>query len=113
MPGSGFGGNNPSTCGTGWDGGPTAGNFMGMLSDACMGHLHNITADGNHSHTVDFYAHRHFIKMRATTLTGTRSHTIADHTHTFNLTVGNMNSGTVSIESRPDNVAVVFWRRVN
>ncbi len=87
--GSGFGGNNPSTCGTGWDGRPTAGNFMGLLSDVCMGHLHNIFADGNHSHTV------------------------ADHTHTFNLNVGNMNSGTSGTETRPDNVAVVFWRRVN
>ncbi len=106
-------GDNPTTCGSGWDGRHTAGNFMGRLSDGCMGHVHNITADGNHSHTVDFYAHRHFIKMRATTLDGAHTHTLADHTHTFNLNVGSMNSGTSGTETRPDNVAVVFWRRVN
>ena len=80
---------NPSTCGSGWDGRHTAGNFMGRLSDGCMGHIHNITADGAHTHTI------------------------ADHTHTFNLNVGNMNSGSIGTETRPDNVAVVFWRRVN
>jgi len=104
---------NPSTCGVGWDGRHTVGNFMGRISDACMGHIHNITADGAHSHTADFYAHRHYIKMRATTLAGAHTHTIADHTHTFNFTVGNMNSGNTGNETRPDNVAVVFWRRVN
>ena len=82
-------GDNPSTCGAGWDGRHTVGNFMGRLSDGCMGHIHNITADGNHSHTI------------------------ADHTHTFNLNAGNMSTGNAGSETRPDNVAVVFWRRVN
>ncbi|HLP20935.1 MAG TPA: hypothetical protein VK174_11570 [Chitinophagales bacterium] len=86
--GSGFGGSNPSLCGNGWDGRPTAGNFMGLLTDACMGHIHNITADGAHTHTI------------------------ADHTHTHTLSVGNMTSGA-GPETRPDNVAVVFWRRTN
>jgi len=80
---------NPTTCGTGWDGRHTVGNFMGRLSDGCMGHIHNIVADGVHTHTI------------------------ADHTHTFNLNVGNMTTGSAGAETRPDNVAVVFWRRVN
>jgi hypothetical protein len=86
--GSGFGGDNPSTCGSGWDGRPTAGNFMGRLSDGCMGHVHNINNDGAHIHTI------------------------ADHNHTHTFAVGNMTSGA-GTENRPDNVAVVFWRRVN
>lgn len=104
---------NPVTCGSTWDGRHTVGNFMGRLFDGCMGHIHNIPTDGNHSHTVDFYAHRHFIKMRATTSDGAHTHTIPDHTHTFNLSVGNMSTGNAGTETRPDNVAVVFWRRVN
>ncbi len=86
--GSGFSGDNPSTCGSGWDGRPTAGNFMGRLSDGCMGHTHTINTDGAHTHTI------------------------ADHTHTNTFAIGNMTSGA-GAENRPDNVAVVFWRRVN
>ncbi len=82
-------GDNPTTCGSGWDGRHTAGNFMGRLSDGCMGHVHTIATDGAHTHTI------------------------ADHTHTFNLNVGNMDTGNAGTETRPDNVAVVFWRRVN
>jgi hypothetical protein len=40
------------------------------------------------------------------------THAIADHTHTINVT-GGASSGTTATETRPDNVAVVFWRRVN
>ncbi len=104
---------NPTQCGTGWDGRHTVGNFMGRLNDGCMNHSHTINTDGNHSHTVDFYAHRHFIKLRATTSAGAHTHTVADHTHTLTITGGNMSSGTIAAETRPDNVAVVFWRRVN
>jgi hypothetical protein len=87
--GSGFGNSNGSTCGSAWNGAPTVGNFFGRLGDACMGHIHNITADGLHSHTI------------------------ADHTHTNTFSVGNMSTGSAGTETRPDNVAVVFWRRVN
>ncbi len=111
--GSGFGNSNGTTCGSAWNGNPTAGNFLGRLSDGCMGHVHNITADGNHTHTLDFYAHRHYIKQRATSSDGAHTHTIADHTHTINITGGNMVTGNVGTETRPDNVAVVFWRRMN
>jgi hypothetical protein len=103
---------NPSQCGSGWDGRHTTGNFMGRLNDGCMNHNHTINADGNHNHTVDFYAHRHFIKQRQTSTDGVHTHAIADHTHTINVTVG-ASSGTTATETRPDNVAVVFWRRVN
>jgi hypothetical protein len=94
---------NPTQCGSGWDGRHTVGNFMGRLNDGCM----------NHSHTVDMYAHRHWIKARATTTNGAHTHTVPDHTHTITITGGNMNSGTSATETRPDNVAVIFWRRVN
>lgn len=95
-------GDNPSQCGSGWDGRETYGNFMGRLNDGCM----------NHSHTVPMYAHRHWLKSRATSSAGTHSHTVPDHTHTLSVTVGNMTSGG-GAETRPVNVAVVFWRRVN
>ena len=106
-------GSNPSQCGGGWDGRHTAGNFMGRLNDACMNHNHTINADGNHSHTVDLYAHRHFIKQRVTSDSPSHTHTIADHTHATTVTVGTANSGTTATETRPDNVAVIFWRRTN
>jgi hypothetical protein len=104
---------NPTQCGAGWDGRHTVGNFMGRLSDGCMGHNHTIPTDGNHNHSVDFYAHRHFIKLRATSSAGAHTHTIADHTHTLNLTGGNIVTGSSATETRPDNVAVIFWRRTN
>lgn len=95
---------NPTQCGASWDGRHTVGNFMGRLNDGCM----------NHSHTmnVGMYAHRHWIKTRATTTNGAHSHTVPDHTHTISVIVGNMTSGG-GTETRPVNVAVVFWRRVN
>lgn len=82
-----FGGNAPSTCGTGWDGRPTAGNFMGQMSDACFGHTHAISSDGAHTHTVPA------------------------HGHSLTVTVGNLSTGTGALETRPTNVAVIFWRR--
>jgi hypothetical protein len=93
---------NPTQCGSGWDGRNTVGNFMGRLNDGCM----------NHTHTVDMYAHRHWIKARPTTSAGAHTHTIADHTHALTISVGNMSSGS-AVETRPTNVAVVYWRRVN
>lgn len=95
---------NPTQCGTGWDGRNTVGNFMGRLNDGCMNH--------NHTLGVSFYAHRHWIKTRPTTTTGAHFHTVPDHTHTLSISVGNMSSGG-GTENRPVNVAVVFWRRVN
>jgi hypothetical protein len=93
---------NGATCGNGWNNRTTGGNFLGRLSDNCMGH----------NHTLDLYAHRHWLKARPTTTNGAHTHTVADHTHTLNVTVGNMSSGGGS-ETRPANVAVIYWRRVN
>jgi len=84
-----FTNSNPTTCGNGWNGGQTAGNFMGQLSDNCMAHTHSIATDGLHSHTIP------------------------THTHTLTLVGGNVNSGQAGPENRPGNVAVIFWRRTN
>ena len=82
-----FSGSNPSTCGTGWDGRPTAGNFMGQLNQSCFDHAHGINSDGLHFHTI------------------------APHVHALSITVGNMLTGNIATETRPKNVAVTFWRR--
>lgn len=104
--------NNTPSLSCPWNNEGTVGNFLGRLNQE-LNHNHPITVDGNHSHTVDLYAHRHFIKQRATSADGAHTHTVPDHTHTLNITGGNMNTGTAATETRPDNVAVVFWRRVN
>jgi hypothetical protein len=109
----GFGNSSPTTCGSGWNGQPTAGNFMGQLTSSCLAHTHSIAADGDHSHNVAMYAHNHYIKERPTSIDGLHAHTVPNHTHTMTGTVGNMNSGNAGAETRPVNVAVVFWRRVN
>ncbi len=81
-------GDNPSQCGTGWDGRETFGNFMGRLNDNCMNHSHSFTTSSDGAHT----------------------HTIADHTHNVSVTV---NAGGGGTETRPTNVAAIFWRRTN
>lgn len=106
-------GNNPSQCGSSWDSRETFGNFMGRLNDNCINHNHTISTDGNHQHSVDFYAHRHWIKERATSNGPDHQHTIPDHTHALSVTVNGASTGTTANETRPDNVAVIFWRRVN
>lgn len=106
-------GNSGSTCGNGWNGNETFGNFLGRLGDNCMGHNHAISTDGNHQHNVDFYAHRHWIKQRATSNASDHSHTVPDHTHPLNVTVNGASTGSFAGETRPDNVAVIFWRRIN
>lgn len=77
----------PSTCGIPWDGRPTVGNFMGQMNDACFDHTHVINPDGLHFHTTP------------------------PHSHSLSISVGNMSSGNIATETRPTNVAVVFWRR--
>ena len=111
--GSGFGNNDATTCGSGWNGEYTVGNFMGQLTQSCLGHTHVINTDGAHSHTVDFYAHRHYLKQRPTSSNGMHVHTVLAHMHTGTVTVGNVNSGNAGAENRPANVAVIFWRRTN
>lgn len=106
-------GNSSSTCGSSWNGNETFGNFLGRLGDGCMNHDHNISADGNHSHSVNFYAHRHWIKQRATSNGPDHQHQVPDHTHPLNVTVNGASTGSSAGETRPDNVAVIFWRRIN
>ena len=79
----------PSTCGQSWNGQGTVGNFMGQMNSSCLTHTHTINADGTHNHTVPA------------------------HNHTATVTVGNMSTGTADTETRPVNVAVKFWRRIN
>jgi hypothetical protein len=110
---TGFNGSNATQCGAGWNGQFTCGNFMGQLADQCLAHEHAISMDGAHTHTIDFYAHRHFIKERPTSIDGMHVHNVPEHTHTGAVTVGNVNSGSAGPENRPANVAVVFWRRTN
>ena len=90
----------------------TVGNFLGRLNQE-LNHNHSISADGNHSHTDDFYAHRHFLKQRPTSTAADHAHTVPDHNHTVNVTVNGAATGTTAGETRPDNVAVIFWRRIN
>lgn len=106
-------GNSSSTCGSGWNGNETFGNFLGRLSDNCMGHNHTISTDGNHQHNIDFYAHRHWIKQRPTSTALDHQHTVPDHTHPLNVSVNGASTGSSAGETRPDNVAVIFWRRIN
>jgi hypothetical protein len=106
-------GSSSSTCGNTWNGNHTFGNFLGRLNDNCLGHNHTITADGNHQHNFDLYAHRHWLKQRPTSVSPDHSHTIADHTHNLNVSVNGAATGTFANETRPDNVAVIFWRRIN
>ena len=105
-------GNSASTCGSGWNGNETFGNFLGRLGDNCMGHNHTISASGDHQHGTNMYAHRHWLKQRTTTTSAGHAHTIADHTHAVGVTVDGASTGTVDTETRPENVAVIFWRRV-
>lgn len=79
----------PSTCGSGWNGLPTVGNFMGQMNSNCFTHTHTINADGNHAHSIPI------------------------HNHTGTVNVSNMDSGNSAPETRPTNVAVKFWRRIN
>lgn len=93
-----------------WNGRETVGAFLGRLNDE-LNHNHSIGSDGNHTHNISFYAHRHWLKSRPTSVVGDHTHTVPDHTHTHSLTVGNITGGVSSAETRPTNVAVFFWRR--
>ncbi len=105
-------GNSATQCGSGWNGDHTVGNFMGRLNDGCMNHNHNITYDGDHAHTFAMYAHRHWLKQRATTgVTANHTHTVPDHGHTGSVTINS--SGGTAPEIRPVNESVIFWRRTN
>lgn len=106
-------GNGSSTCGNTWNGNETFGNFLGRLGDNCMGHTHTISSGGDHSHNVDMYAHRHWIKERSTSNGPDHQHQVPDHTHPLNVTVNGASTGSSAGETRPDNVAVIFWRRIN
>jgi len=79
----------PTTCGNIWNGLATVGNFMGQMNSACFTHTHTINPDGNHSHTIPV------------------------HNHTGTVNVSFVNSGNSAPETRPTNVAVKFWRRIN
>ena len=63
--------------------------------------LRTTTANGSHSHSF------------ATSVNGLHGHTINPHGHSVSVSVGNINSGNTASETRPSNVAVIFWRRTN
>ncbi len=90
----------------------TVGNFLGRLTHE-LNHNHAINPDGSHSHTNNFYAHRHWLKARATSAAADHTHTVPDHGHSVSVTVIGAITGTSATETRPDNVAVIFWRRTN
>lgn len=87
----------------------------GFTTSIAGNHNHTFTtnADGNHSHNLEHFAHRHWIKTRPTTTAPDHAHTVPDHGHTLSVTVGTMNSGNASTETRPVNVAVKYWRRIS
>ncbi len=69
---------------------------------------YNFTANaGNHTHNVYMPNHRHWIQARNTTTTGAHTHSIADHSHGFNVTSGAA-TGATSTESRPENAYVQY-----
>jgi hypothetical protein len=103
--------NNAVSASCPWNGNATVGNFFGRLNEE-LNHNHIINADGNHTHNMRMYAHRHWLKQRATDTNGAHTHTIADHTHTLNIAVGSLVTGG-GAETRPVNEAVIFWRRTN
>lgn len=70
-----------------WNGNGTIGNFFGRLNQE-LNHNHAISTDGAHTHTIP------------------------DHTHTGTVAINN-NTGNTATETRPVNVAVIFWRRTN
>ena len=81
--------NSGDFCGTtSYNGSHAVGNFLGQMGDACFSHTHGINSVGDHSHTI------------------------VPHDHPLTLSVGNMSSGISSTETRPSNVAVIFWRRI-
>lgn len=83
---------NATTCGVGWNGKNTSGNFMGQLNDPCLDHNHSISFDGDHSHTTD-------IAPFTSTNSGIHQHTITT-------------ANTGGVETRPVNMSVVWIMRV-
>lgn len=106
-------GSNSSQCGSSYNGNETFGNFLGRLNDNCLGHDHTISTGGAHTHNNRFYAHRHWIKQRPTSNGPNHQHVVPDHNHTVDVNVTGAATGTTAVETRPDNVAVIFWRRIN
>ncbi len=80
-----------------WDGGYAV--ASGASDTHRQDNYRTTDAAGSHSHTF------------TTSTDGVHNHTIAPHTHSFSLSVGNMSSGNIAAETRPTNVAVTFWRR--
>jgi hypothetical protein len=104
----------PTQCGSGWNGYHTFGNFMGQIGDNCIGHTHNVTTNTvtDHTHNYNLYAHRHFIKQRATgNESAQHTHTVPAHSLNSTLSIGNSSSSSAGTETRPVNQAAVFWRR--
>jgi hypothetical protein len=70
-----------------WNGRSTVGAFLGRLDNE-LNHNHVISGDGNHQHSIP------------------------DHNHSGTIIIDN-NTGNTAAETRPTNVAVIFWRRIN
>ncbi|MBP6733013.1 MAG: hypothetical protein KA149_13190, partial [Chitinophagales bacterium] len=106
----------PTLCGAGWNGYHTYGNFLGRLDDGCMNHNHAFTtsAAGVHDHLMPMYAHRHWLKQRATgDESQTHTHTVPSRNLNFNLSVDGAQGASITPETRPVNQAAIFWRRTN
>ena len=115
---------------------------LSTSSDGNHNHSGNTSTDGNHTHNTIFQlpeqpwdgqygvkaggtdTHRATVNTNsgtagshshsfATSVDGLHGHTIDPHGHSVSVSVGNMNSGNTANETRPSNVAVIFWRRTN
>jgi hypothetical protein len=60
---------------------------------------------GDHAHSLP--NHRHWIQPRTSGVGTAHAHTIGAHAHALSITA------TGDVETRPLNVAVIFWRRTN
>jgi hypothetical protein len=74
-----------------------------------------MSAEGNHAHDVFYYNHRHWIAPRTTggASSTSHAHSLPAHGHANDFAVGAPNSGAVASETRPQNKAAIFWRRIN
>jgi hypothetical protein len=110
----------------------TINNATGLVTNAAGSHLHTFqtrfhgtSSDGLCQNCVTYFPLggddfpwpdniNPFIATHNTSVDGNHTHTIPDHNHTGTVTVNNVSAGAnTASETRPTNVAVIFWRRIN